>query len=76
VDELGANAEKILQFIQQNPGPHLRKIKAMMHISLGTAQYHLDRLEKTGRITSSRLGLYKHYIPVGMFQENKKEIKF
>jgi predicted transcriptional regulator len=74
VDELGDTADKILQFIQQNPGWHLRKIKVMMHISLGTAQYHLDRLEKMGRITSTRLGLHKHYFPIGIFQENEKEI--
>ena len=74
MDELGDTAERILQFIQQNPGCHLRKIKGMMDISMGTAQYHLDRLEKMGRITSTRLGLYKHYFPVGIFQENEKEI--
>lgn len=74
MDELGDTAEKILQFIQQNPGWHLRKIKVMMHISLGTAQYHLDRLEKMGRITSTRLGLHRHYFPVGIFRENEKEI--
>jgi predicted transcriptional regulator len=74
VDELGDTAGKILQFIQQNPGCHLRKIKVMMHISLGTAQYHLDRLEKMGRIVSTRLGLYKHYFPIGIFQQNEKEI--
>jgi predicted transcriptional regulator len=74
VDELGNTAERILQFIQQNPGCHLRKIKVMTHISLGTAQYHLDRLEKMGRVTSTRLGFYKHYFPVGIFHENEKEI--
>jgi predicted transcriptional regulator len=74
VDELGNTADRILQFIQQNPGCHLRKIKVMMHISLGTAQYHLDRLEKMGRVTSTRLGFYKHYFPVGIFHENEKEI--
>ena len=72
--ELGDTAERVLQFIQRNPGCHLRKIKVMMHISLGTAQYHLDRLEKMGRITTTRLGLYRHYFPVGIFQENQKEI--
>jgi len=71
VNELGDTAERILQFIQQNPGCHLCKFKVMTHISLGTVQYHLDRLEKMGRITSTRLGLYKHYFPVGIFQENE-----
>ena len=74
MDEMGDTDGKILQFIQQNPGLHLRKIKVRMHISLGTAQYHLDKLEKMGRITSTRLGLYKHYFPIGIFHENEKEI--
>lgn len=26
------------------------------------------------RITSTKLGLYKHYFPVGIFQQNEKEI--
>jgi DNA-binding Lrp family transcriptional regulator len=51
VDELGETAERVLQFIQNNPGCHLRKIKEMIQISQGTVQYHTDRLEKIGRIT-------------------------
>ena len=73
-DELGETAEKIWQFIQANPGCHLRKIKDMIHISQGTVQYHTDRLEKNGKITSTRSGLYKHYFPIGVFQNNEKEI--
>lgn len=61
VDELGETAERVLQFIQNNPGCHLRKIKEMIQISQGTVQYHTDRLEKIGRITSNRSGLYKHF---------------
>jgi predicted transcriptional regulator len=72
--ELGETAEKIWQFIQANPGCHLRKIKEMIHISQGTVQYHTDRLEKNGKITSTRSGLYKHYFPIGVFQNNEKEI--
>jgi predicted transcriptional regulator len=74
VDELGETAERILQFIQNNPGCHLRKIKDTIHVSQGTVQYHTDRLEKIGRITYSRSGFYKHYFPVGVFQNNEKEI--
>jgi predicted transcriptional regulator len=70
----GENSERILQFIQDNPGCHLRKIKDMIGISQGTVQYHTDRLEKMGRITSTRSGLYKHYFPIGVFQNNEKEI--
>jgi predicted transcriptional regulator len=73
-DELGETAEEIFHFIQANPGCHLRKIKEMIHISQGTVQYHTDRLEKTGKISSTRSGLYKHYFPIGVFQNNEKEI--
>ena len=45
-----------------------------MQISQGTVQYHTDRLEKLGRITCTTSGLYKHYFPVGVFQNNEKEI--
>ena len=72
--ELGETADRILQFIQNNPGCHLRGIKDMIQISQGTVHYHTDRLEKMGRITSTTSGLYKHYFPVGVFQNNEKEI--
>jgi predicted transcriptional regulator len=72
--EIGETAEKIWQFIQANPGCHLRKIKDTIHISQGTVQYHTDRLEKLGKISSTRSGLYKHYFPIGIFQNNEKEI--
>jgi predicted transcriptional regulator len=51
-------AERILQFIQDIPGCYLRKIKEKVHVSQGIVQYHTDRLEKMGRITSTRSGLY------------------
>ena len=70
----GETSERILHFVQNNPGCHLRKVKEMIGISQGTVQYHTDRLEKMGRITSTRSGLYKHYFPVGVFQNNEKEI--
>jgi predicted transcriptional regulator len=73
-DQFGETAERILQFVHNNPGCHLRKIRGMIQISQGTVQYHTDRLEKIGRITSIRSGLYKHYFPVGVFQNNEKEI--
>ena len=70
----GETSEKILKFVQNNPGCHLHKIKEMIRISQGTVQYHTDRLEKMGKITSSRSSLYKHYFSVGVFQNNEKEI--
>jgi predicted transcriptional regulator len=66
--------DKVLHFIQDNPGCHLRRIKRAMNVSMGTVQYQLDKLEKMGRITSSRRGLYKYYFAAGLFKENEKDI--
>ncbi|TBR09323.1 MAG: winged helix-turn-helix transcriptional regulator, partial [Candidatus Nitrosotenuis sp.] len=46
MDDKSDNAERMLQFIQQNPGSHLRQIKRELNLSMGTIQYHLNTLEK------------------------------
>jgi predicted transcriptional regulator len=74
MDESEDNVDKVLCFIQGNPGSHLRRIKREIGISMGTVQYHLDKLEKMGRVTSTRRGLYKYYFPAGLFRENEKDI--
>lgn len=66
--------ERILRFVQENPSCHLRKIKKKLELAMGTVQYHLDRLEKAGRITSHRHGLHKYYFVVGVFEENEKHL--
>jgi len=74
MDESDDTVDKVLCFIQDNPGCHLRRIKREIGISMGTVQYHLHKLEKMGRVTSTRRGLYKYYFPAGLFRENQKEI--
>lgn len=66
--------DQILRFIEENPSCHLRKIKKELDLAMGTVQYHLDRLEKAGRITSQKQGLHKHYFLVGAFEENEKQL--
>jgi predicted transcriptional regulator len=41
---------------------------------MGNVQYQLEKLEKMGKITSTRRGLYKYYFPEGLFKESEKEI--
>ena len=65
---------KILQFIKQKPACHLRQIKKELKISMGTTQYHLEKLEKDGKITSTKNGLYKYYFPIGIFHESEKNL--
>lgn len=69
----GNATDRILVFIQENPSCHLRKIKKELDLAMGTVQYHLDRLEKAGRITSQKHGLHKYYFAVG-FEENEKQL--
>ena len=45
-NEFDGNANRVIRFIQDNPGCHLRQIKKELKLSLGMVQYHLDRLEK------------------------------
>ncbi len=72
--QLEGNAIKVLQYIQEKPGCHLRQIKNDLKISIGSAQYHLFHLERMGRISSVRRGLYKFYFPLGIFQNKEKSI--
>lgn len=68
------NIDKVLIFVQQNPGCHFRLIKRQLGISVGTVQYHLNRLEKSRSICSSKLGFYKCYFPAEIFHDFDKEI--
>ena len=52
----------------------LRQIKKELNISMGTTQYHLEKLEKEGKITTTKKGLYKYYFPIGIFHETEKKI--
>ena len=65
--------ERILRFIQEKPGCHLRQVKEGLELGMGTVQYQLYSLEKAGKISSARRGLYKHYFPIGML-DNEKDI--
>ncbi|MGQ0796078.1 MAG: winged helix-turn-helix transcriptional regulator [Nitrosopumilaceae archaeon] len=73
-DESNSNTEKVLRYIQENPGCHLRQIKRELTISMGTTQYHLNLLEKQGKISSERHNLFKYYFPIGLFEQNERDI--
>jgi len=42
------NGPRILDFIYENPGCHLRKIRKELDLAMGTVQYQLDKLDKAG----------------------------
>lgn len=41
---------------------------------MGSVQYHANQLQKMGKITSVRQGLYKLHFQSGVFQDNEKRI--
>ena len=73
-DEPNSNTIRVLQYIQENPGCHLRQIKRELTMSMGTIQYHLNLLEKQGKISSERHNLHRYYFPIGLFEQNEKDI--
>jgi predicted transcriptional regulator len=63
-----------LLFIQNNPGCYLRQIRSELDLSMGSVQYHSYQLQKVGKITSTRQGLYKLHFQSGVFQDHEKKI--
>ena len=61
---IGSPQKQILEFIINNPSAHLRKIKNNVGFSMGTIQYHLNILEKEGKIKSVKTKFYKNYYHV------------
>lgn len=73
-DEPNSNTTKVLQFIRDNPGCHMRYVKREVKMSMGTIQYHLNLLEKQGKIVSENQNFHKYYFPVGLFKIEEREI--
>lgn len=73
-DDPTGNSARILEYIQDNPGCHLRQIKRELNLAMGTVQYHLNSLEKQGKISSEKQNLHKYHFPIGLFEKNEKTI--
>jgi len=73
-DEINQNILRVLEYIQNNPGCHLRQIKRELGLAMGTIQYHLNLLEKQGKILSERQNFHKYYFPVGLFEQNERDL--
>lgn len=65
---------KIFNFIQNNPGLHLRRIERDLAINIGTLRHHLRYLEKNHLITSKMDNNLKIYYASGKMGKQDKEI--
>jgi len=70
-EEPATNQQRVYQYIKEHPGVHLRKVCRDLGLAVGDVQYHIDRLEKSGSVKSSRRGLYRHFYPCGIFGERE-----
>jgi len=71
--DAGNNYEKILCYIRQNPSTHLRQIANNLNMSLGTVRYHLEVLEKKGKVIFEKNTFYKYYFSIDTFPENERK---
>ncbi len=62
--------DKVFDFIEKNPGVHMRGISPELSIPMGTLRYHLNVLEDFGRIISKRHWGFKRYYPNKRKQED------
>lgn len=56
-----ASRKRVFDFVEEHPGSRLREISRRCALPLGTALYHLDRLETEGLLAIRRDGRYKRY---------------
>ena len=68
------NRKKILDYISDNPGVHLRKISRDIDIHLSTLRYHLDYLEMKGLITCQKEENLKLYFVSGKLSPHEKKL--
>ncbi len=71
-DNSCSTKDRILRFIQKNPGCYLRQIRNELSLSMGSVQYHAYQLQRSGKITSTREGLYKLHFQSGAYKDHEK----
>ncbi len=69
-----ASRKRIYDHVEQHSGSHLREIGRRCGLPLGTALYHLDRLEAEGLLSVRRDGRYKRYFPSQGLGRKEKDL--
>lgn len=69
-----ASRKRIYAFVEEHSGTHLREISRKCDLPLGTALYHLDRLETEGLVAVRRDGRYKRYFPAHGLGRREKDL--
>ncbi|MGI0087051.1 MAG: winged helix-turn-helix transcriptional regulator [Nitrosotalea sp.] len=67
---------KIYDYIEKNPGAHFRMITRELQLGMGATQHHLNVLERSGRIKSRRINLYRHYYVMDVLETEHHVLAF
>lgn len=65
---------RIYEYLNANPGVHLRRIGEVLGMSTGMLSYHLDYLERNGLLKSEEAGHRKRYFIARVFVEAQRRI--
>lgn len=70
--QIESTKDKVYGFIVKNPGSYFREILRSLEIGTGNLQYALEILEREGKVTTIRVGSYKHFYPSDVDEEKKR----
>lgn len=70
------NRRLVYDYIKKNPGAHLRMITRELQMGMGATQHHLDVLEKSSKIISKRINIYRHYYAVEVLEAEHNILAF
>ncbi|MGH9954467.1 MAG: winged helix-turn-helix transcriptional regulator [Nitrososphaera sp.] len=70
--QVESTKDKVYRFIAKNPGSYFREILRSLEIGTGNLQYVLEMLEREGKVTTIRVGSYKHFYPSEVDEEKKR----
>jgi predicted transcriptional regulator len=63
--------DRVYRYIATHPGSYFREILRSLGIGTGNLQYAIEMLEREGRVTTIRVGSYKHFYPSDVDEEKK-----
>lgn len=72
--KISENRKMILDYIQENPGSHVRLISRELGMKMGTLRHHLRSLEKQNKITSRKERNLKTYFLAGTLGVEDKDV--
>lgn len=71
-----AARRRILEFIRESPGMHLRGIAEALAMPVSTLEYHCYHLERHGHLTSRDTGGFKAFYPAEGMDRRDKDILY